>query len=116
MKDNKMSSSTLQTATEATASAVATKTTYAGSIATIGGWVVSSELIALCGLILAILGFLVNLVFKLREDSRQAEVHRLAMHNAKRAAEAHDKIDEIADVMRSNRSTQSEKYSRFNPK
>lgn len=104
MKDNKMSSSTFQTATEATASALATKTTYAGSIATVGGWVVSSELIALCGLILAMLGFLVNLVFKVREDRRQAEVHRASMESVKNnGPEVKQFLDELPRIMRSSR-------------
>ena len=106
MKDRRTMSSTIQTATEATAAAVATKSTYAGSIATIGGYILQSEVIAFCGLVLALAGFVVNLFFKIREDRRQAEVHRLAIQNAKRAAEAHDKIDEIAGVMRSSRAAQ----------
>ena len=104
MKDSKMSGSTLQTATEATASAVATKTTYAGSIATVGGWVISSELIALCGLILAVLGFIVNLVFKVREDRRQAEGHRAVMESVKNnGPEVKQFLDELPRIMRSNR-------------
>jgi hypothetical protein len=71
----------LQTAAEATASGLATKGTYVGSAATIGGWVVNSEFIALCGLALAFLGFIVNLVFKIREDRRQTEAHKIHTSN-----------------------------------
>jgi len=73
--------SDLQTAAEATASGLATKGTYVGSAATIGGWVVNSEFIALCGLALAFLGFIVNLVFKIREDRRQTEAHKIHTSN-----------------------------------
>lgn len=97
-------SSTIQTATEVTASAVATKSTYAGTMATIGGYFLQSEFVALCGLVLALLGFLVNLVFKIREDRRQQKAFKVAMDNAKKAEEANEKIEEIAAVMRSSRS------------
>jgi hypothetical protein len=71
----------LQTAAEATASGLATKGTYGGTMLTIGGWAVNSEFIALCGLALAFLGFVVNLVFKIREDRRQEEAHKLNKRN-----------------------------------
>lgn len=100
MGHKKMQHDSFATAAEATASAVATKTTYAGSAATVGGWLVSSHAIALIGLGLALLGFIVNLVFKIREDRRQSEVHRIAMANASQAAAAHKKIDEIAESMK----------------
>jgi hypothetical protein len=104
MKDKSKMSSNLQTAAEATISAVGTKATYAGSVTTLGGWLLSSEVIAVCGLALAVLGFVVNLVFKIREDRRQSEAHELSK---KRAAESdpHVKklLDEIPRIMMSNR-------------
>ena len=105
MKDkSKMSSSSLQTATETAASAVATKATYTGSVASISGWFLSSEVVAMCGLVLALVGFFVNLVFKVREDRRQAEAHEITK---KRAAESDPHVqqllDEIPRIMMSNR-------------
>ncbi len=58
----------------------------------------------MCGLVLAVLGFVVNVIFKIREDRRQSEAHELAK---KRATESDPNVqqllDEIPRIMRSSR-------------
>ena len=104
MKDRRKMSNNIQNATETTISAVSGKATYAGSATTLGGWAISNEIVALVGLVLAVLGFIVNLIFKIREDRRRVEAHELAK---KRAAEAdpHVKkfLEEIPGIVRSSR-------------
>ena len=105
MKDqSKMSSNNVQAAAELAASTAATKITYTGSIASISGWVFDSDVIAMGGLVLAVVGFVVNLIFKIREDQRQVEAHEIAK---KRATESDPNVqhllNEIPKIMRSNR-------------
>jgi hypothetical protein len=100
MGHKKMQQYSFTTAAEATASAVATKTTYAGSAATVGGWMVDSNDIALIGLALAVLGFVANLFFKIREDRRREAEHKISMRNLSDTADAHKKINEIAESVK----------------
>ena len=100
MGHKKMQQDSFTTAAEATASAAATKTTYAGSATTVGGWIVDSNDIALIGLALAILGFVANLFFKIREDRRREAEHKISMQNLSDTAAAHKKIDEIAESVK----------------
>lgn len=67
-------------ALEATAAATASKATYTGSITTITGWLMSNEFIAVGGFALAVLGFAVNVYFRLKEDRRQQREHDAQMH------------------------------------
>lgn len=63
-------------ATEATLAAVANKITYAsGTTAVIGGFT-ANEVAAFGGLVVAILGLLVQVYFKLKADRREAELHK----------------------------------------
>lgn len=69
------------TSLEATVSSAAFKGMSAGTGVTLFGWVISNETIALLGLVIAILGFVVNLVFKVRDDRRKQQMHNLKMFN-----------------------------------
>lgn len=60
---------------ETAVSAVASKVTYAGSGGTILGWLASSEASVVIGIGVAVVGLVVNIVFKIREDKRQQEEH-----------------------------------------
>lgn len=55
--------------------ATASKATYTGSATTMAGWALSNEFIALGGFALAVLGFVINLYFKVKEDRRQQAAH-----------------------------------------
>lgn len=57
----------------------ASKSTYAGATTSVAGWLLSSEFIAVGGFFLAVVGFLVNLYFKLKDDRRQQAVHDAQM-------------------------------------
>lgn len=57
----------------------ATKVTEVGALASIGGWVTSNTLVAIFGLMVAILGFMVNLYFQSRRDRREAQLHDAKM-------------------------------------
>jgi hypothetical protein len=100
MGHKKMQQDSFTTAVEATVSAVAPKATYAGSAATVGGWIVDSNDIALMGLALAMLGFVANLFFKIREDRRREAEHKISMQNLADTADAHKKINEIAESVK----------------
>lgn len=68
-------------AVEATAAASASKATYTGSATTMFGWLMSNEFIAVGGFVLAVLGFAVNLYFKIKEDRRQQRAHEAHMQD-----------------------------------
>lgn len=85
-----------QTATEATMLGIANKSIAAGAGAAVIGGLTANEIAALGGLAVAVLGLLVQLVFKLRADRRAAELHRarLADHRIARDACEVDDGDE----------------------
>lgn len=62
---------------EVVASAVASKTTYAGGAASVFGMMMSIDLISWIGLSVAIGGFLMNWYYKRKEDSRSEELHKI---------------------------------------
>lgn len=62
-------------AASVSASGLATKATYGGAMGAAFGWVVSNEGAAVIGLCVAVAGFLMNLVFRIREDRRQEREH-----------------------------------------
>lgn len=64
-----------QHAMEAAAAAVASKATQAGAGVSILGWLTSSEAGILFGIVLGVLGLVVNFWFKWREDRRQQIAH-----------------------------------------
>ena len=65
------------TSIETTVASIAAKTSGGGSAATVFGWALSNEVLAFLGIVIAFLGFVVNVIFKLREDRRQQEMHQL---------------------------------------
>lgn len=52
-------------------STVASKATYGGAAASVFGWLASSEAGVVFGVLLGVIGLLVNVWFKFREDKRQ---------------------------------------------
>jgi TnpA family transposase len=68
-------------AAEAAVAAGASKATYTGSATTMAGWALSNEFIAVGGFALAVLGFVVNLYFKIKDDRRQQRAHEAHMHD-----------------------------------
>lgn len=64
---------------DATIAAAGSKATYAGASTSVAGWLLSSEAAALCGIILGVVGLLVNYWFRRREDQRQQIEHEARM-------------------------------------
>lgn len=71
-----MNASDSVNALEATVASVASKATSGGATASVIGFLTSNEGIALVGLMITIVGFVVNLIFKFRQDRRDQEFHR----------------------------------------
>lgn len=65
-----------QASIEATVSSVASKGMGGGSVASIIGWMSSNEGIALMGIIITILGFIINCIFQFRRDLRERELQQ----------------------------------------
>lgn len=74
-------------AAEAAVSAVASKATYGGAGAIIGGWAFSSEFSVLVGIVVGVLGLLVNWYYKRKLTSIEI---RLKEEQAARDREAHE--------------------------
>lgn len=70
-----MSTELHKAAVDAAVSATASKTTYAGSAVTVVGWWTSSEAAVLVGMLVGVVGLVVNIVFKFREDRRQQAIN-----------------------------------------
>jgi hypothetical protein len=60
--------------TDAAISAAASKVTYMGSASVGFGWLTTNEAAIFFGIILGVLGLIVNVVFKVREDRRQEKL------------------------------------------
>ncbi|AXF38213.1 putative holin [Ralstonia phage phiRSP] len=67
------------TTVDAAIAAAGSKATYAGAGGTVFGWMTSSEFSVICGIVLGVIGLVVNLVFKIREDRRQQGEHEARM-------------------------------------
>lgn len=61
---------------EATVTSVASRGMGGGAATSVLGWMTSHEGIALTGIAITVLGFAVNLVFQIRRDMREQELHR----------------------------------------
>lgn len=61
----------------AAVSSVASKTTYVGAGTGFFAWLLSIDVLPLLGFVLALAGFIVNLVFKYLENKRAQELHDL---------------------------------------
>lgn len=68
----------------ATIAGVANKATYAGTASALYGGYTANELAAFGGIAIALLGFLVQLWFKIRADRRQVELHKEQLANLRR--------------------------------
>lgn len=68
-----------QTTIDATLAAAGSKATYTGAGASLVGWLTSSEAGVIFGIVLGVIGLLVNLYFKHRDDRRQQIEHEARM-------------------------------------
>jgi hypothetical protein len=64
---------------DAAFAAIGSKVTYTGAGTAVFAWLTSSQAGVLAGIVLGIVGFLVNLYFKRREDKRQQVEHDARM-------------------------------------
>lgn len=74
---------------DAAIAAAGTKTTYTGAGISAAGWLFSSEFVSLVGVILAVFGFAVTVVFKVREDRRSAAAAAAVAERARQDSEYH---------------------------
>lgn len=68
-----------QTTIDATLAAAGSKATYAGAGTSLLSWLASSEAGVVFGIVLGVVGLLVNLYFKWRDDKRQQIEHEARM-------------------------------------
>jgi len=69
--------------TDASIAAAASKSTYTGAGLTVTGWLVSSEAAILVGMILGVLGLIVNFAFRFKQDRREEREHQERMKKLK---------------------------------
>jgi len=63
--------------TDATIAAAASKSTYTGSGLMITGWLLSSEAAILVGMLVGIIGLVVNFYYRYKQDRREEREHQL---------------------------------------
>lgn len=66
-------------AIEAATAAAASKVTMGGALATLWGWLASSQFVGVAGLGIAFAGLLVNWYFRARVDKREQKEHEARM-------------------------------------
>lgn len=66
---------TKEIAYEATMATVGSKATYGGASATVASWFLSSEFGMLMGIFIGVVGLVVNVYYKHKEDKRRQEEH-----------------------------------------
>jgi hypothetical protein len=81
-----MSQDALDAATAGAVATAASKVTYGGSAAAVGGWFLSNEFAVLAGLVIGLAGFAVNWYYRHREFKLREREHN------KRMAEQDDHI------------------------
>lgn len=69
---------------------LAEKAIAAGASAAVVGGFTANEIAAFGGLLVAVLGLIVQVVFKLLDNSRKAQVHKMRMDGAKSPADEDD--------------------------
>lgn len=74
-----------QEAIEAAIATTGSKATYTGAGASVVGWMLSNEFAVLVGLIVGVLGLVVNWWFKLKQDRREQAAHDLRMQELRDA-------------------------------
>lgn len=72
-------------AADAALAASASKATYGGAASSGLGVVFSSEAAAIAGALVAVLGLVINLYFRRRQDRREEREHELRMRSVNRA-------------------------------
>jgi hypothetical protein len=60
-------------------SSVASKATYGGAGTSVIGWLLSSQGSVLIGILVAVIGLIVNLVCRIREEKRRTQRHEAYM-------------------------------------
>ena len=80
----------MKTETVNAITAASHKATIGGSIMALFGGITATELAAVGGLVLAVLGFAVNLYFQWREDRRKSEEHIIRLASLDRRIGADD--------------------------
>lgn len=68
-----------ETAAEATVAAIANKVTYTGGATAFVGGLTANELAAIGGLIVAVVGLVVQWYYKRKADRREAEFHAVRL-------------------------------------
>lgn len=74
---------TFQTTIETTVTATAQKATMLGSAGTLVGWATSSDIAVWAGILIGVLGLLINWWFKRRHDKRAEAAHTAFMKRMK---------------------------------
>ena len=71
-----MKSQVQEVIADSTIASIANKATYTGAVSAVYGGMTANEIAAFGGLLVAVIGVLIQLFFKLRDDRRNAEYHR----------------------------------------
>jgi hypothetical protein len=64
---------------DVTLAAVASKATYTGAGASFIGWLLSSQFVGLAGVVVGVVGLLLNFYFRRRQDAREQREHEARM-------------------------------------
>jgi len=62
-----------------TIASAASRGSVGGTAASLFGWLTSNDTLAFLGVVVAVLGFIVNVIFQIRRDRREAELHAARM-------------------------------------
>lgn len=65
-----------------------------GGATSLYGWLTSNEMLALIGAAVAVLGFIVNVIFQIRRDRRETELHVARMASLQAELEADLQVEE----------------------
>lgn len=79
-----------KTSLDETIASAASRGSAGGSAASLFGWLVSNDMLAFIGAAVAVLGFTVSLIFQLRRDRREAELHAARMANLQAELQTED--------------------------
>lgn len=69
------------TSVDSTVASAAQVGSAGGSAASIYGWLMSNEMLALVGALTAVCGLITSFIFQLRRDRREAKLHQAQMAN-----------------------------------
>ena len=82
------------TAADAAAAAVASKVTYGSAGLTGFGWLFSNEFAVFAGIVIGLLGFLVNWYYRHRADTRLAREHEARMERLRKGRTIPDEAED----------------------